>query len=375
MNSSLLALSWLVLTAEWTGAIEGPVTTRRRTQTGLSGARQFVQSLWYTATSLFDCSDDDEVSNFAIALDLLNVPDDTVFRNAVDKWSKVIIGDTTNFTGNLGGSSACGPWPSSIDDIYICGEYKYIDGQSGILGSAGPRHYRPSEGLPLTGTMSFETVDVENTIQDLFGVILHEMAHVLGIGALWTINGLATSNAAPCTYKSDSAASREYQALSGCNTAIPLEQGHSNGGSNCVHWAESCFLNEVMTSVADAELPITRLTIAGLEDMGYTVDYSHAQGFDSSDMDPSCLCNRRDRRNLKGDTVVRKLDGPEHRQLSAEGMAKAMSYGQEIIAQNKEEINLLPETEGAIDLGGQLIYVLYMEDETVYSIQVTANDD
>lgn len=178
---------------------------RRRTQISpLSTATQFIRNAWQNplslfgcdnenedeiddtnsdvegeASSIFDCDDDggtdgdNDGSPFTITLDLRGVPDDKEFRNAVSKWSKVIVGDLPDWTESLEGSSSCGAWPSSVDDVYICGKYEYIDGPSGVLGSASPRHYRPTEGLPITGEMRFDSIDIQGgSIRDLLGVIV-----------------------------------------------------------------------------------------------------------------------------------------------------------------------------------------------------------
>ena len=41
--------------------------------------------------------------------------------------------------------------------------------------------------------------------------------------------------------------------------------------------------------------PLSRITVATLDDLGYTVDYSSADAYDASQIDPSCICNRRER--------------------------------------------------------------------------------
>lgn len=54
----------------------------------------------------------------------------------------------------------------------------------------------------------------------------------VGIGTMWTLQGLADSRRAPCSYKPESHASREYQAVSGCKgAAIRIENGY--GMSAC----------------------------------------------------------------------------------------------------------------------------------------------
>ena len=207
----------------------------------------------------------------------------------------------------------------------------------------------------------------------------------LGIGSLWTINGLIDNFEVPCPYRQDSRASREYQRVSGCSGAIPLEQ--SMPGSNCVHWAEGCLLSEVMTSAANTRLPVSRLTIAGLEDLGYEVDYSQAESFTAADLNPSCVCNNRLRRSLSdvGETksfrdeeVETSADetifmGDKRRNLSVEGHQYATEYGQSILKKNRDQISLLPESD-VPDLGGDVVYVIYLEEDTVYSVLVTSGE-
>ena len=99
-----------------------------------------------------------------------------VFDTAVSKWGQIITGDLPDFSGNLGGTSDCGAWPTFIDDVFICGKYQNIDGVGSILGSAGPRAYRPNSGLPLTGNMFFDAADIQaGTIRDLLGVIVSKI--------------------------------------------------------------------------------------------------------------------------------------------------------------------------------------------------------
>ena len=114
-------------------------------------------------------------SQFSIALelDLGGAGSREVFDVAAAKWGQIITGDLPDFSGTLGGASECGPWPSYVDDVFICGKYKFIDGAGRILGSAGPRAYRPSSGLPITGNMFFDSADIQaGTIRDLMGVIV-----------------------------------------------------------------------------------------------------------------------------------------------------------------------------------------------------------
>lgn len=122
---------------------------------------------------------------------------------------------------------------------------------------------------------------------------VHEIGHVYGLGTLWgpETNGLTGPTASNCPYKSDSAASREWRALSGCTTSIPTETDFSQG-TKCVHWDEACLVDEMMTGFASKQgMPLSRMTVGALEDLGYTVDYGAADSFPASRLNASCRCN------------------------------------------------------------------------------------
>jgi len=106
-----------------------------------------------------------------------------------------------------------------------------------------------------------------------------------GIWYFWKDNNLIDPQ--QCVYAVDSNATWEYQDLSGCTTSIPLDQGNS-----CGNWNGVCFKDELMSYSGGSK--ISRITIAALEDIGYTVDYSQADAYTANDMDPSCLCNGTD---------------------------------------------------------------------------------
>jgi hypothetical protein len=109
--------------------------------------------------------------------------DAAIFSAAADRWMTVIVGDLpgTVSTAAFRKISDC-VYPATIDDLFICARYTSIDGTSGILGSAGPEYTRNSDGLPVVGTMEFDTADTPSmkASGELIDTILHEMGHVLG---------------------------------------------------------------------------------------------------------------------------------------------------------------------------------------------------
>jgi hypothetical protein len=125
---------------------------------------------------------------YSIALTLQGIPasDETVFRKAAARWEGIITKGLTNFSSGRFPPVVDGcQYPDVIDDLFICASYNTIDGVGGILGRAGPVRVRTSDGLPIVGSMLFETVDVPTLRSGVaygpfLDTIVHEMGHVIG---------------------------------------------------------------------------------------------------------------------------------------------------------------------------------------------------
>lgn len=130
------------------------------------------------------------------------------------------------------------------------------------------------------------------------------------------------------------------------------------------------------------------LTVASLDDLGYEVNYGAADRFDRSQMDASCVCNRRRSlftgnfglTNEDGDfssadtgwgAVLRKQRQPR-RKLSDDGHAKATAYGKRILEERHARTVGLSLNNGGKYVGDKVVSVLYMEEGNVYSVEVTA---
>ena len=225
----------------------------------------------YHGTSSYDFTTVVSVSSaFNISLDYFgNEAYRTYFQKAITRWEEVITGDLPAFAG--------------VDDISISASVIYIDGASGTLAQAAPTEFRTtSNHLPYEGFMQFYSADVawmaENGI--LTSVITHEIAHVLGFGSsyLWDYDGFY---AGPGRYTGANALN-EYRSISGNSSAayVPLETGGGPGTADA-HWSESVFGRELMTGWSSSTLPmpLSRMTIAAMQDLGYTVNYSAADSF------------------------------------------------------------------------------------------------
>ncbi|MCF3106298.1 peptidase [Streptomyces roseoverticillatus] len=218
----------------------------------------------------------------------------TVFSKAADRWTHVIVGDLETATINdLTGKVV-------IDDLLIDAEGVPIDGINhphNILGEAGPTRFRRSDaasgaGLPVKGHMRFDSADLAQMEEEdmLLDVITHEMGHVLAIGTLWDQFGLLKDFPGPNPTFVGPGAMDEFGKLIGEGpTPVPVANV-GGAGSAGGHWRESVFANELMSPVIGGrpgtplnDNPMSRVTVASLGDLGYTVDLEAAQDFELPD--------------------------------------------------------------------------------------------
>ena len=137
---------------------------------------------------------------------------DQAFLDAADIWNTVITGDIPDY--DLGGAQIAAngcidgqpALTGVIDDVIIYVAIRNIDGPGGTLARAGPCAIRNGSGLAFVGTMEFDDADLD--LLELEGnmqtVVLHEMAHVLGVGPIWAYRDMLQApstdrTASPCT--------------------------------------------------------------------------------------------------------------------------------------------------------------------------------
>lgn len=237
------------------------------------------------------------------------------FIDAADFWNSTITGYklVSDTNGN--------PTPHSLK---ITASVAAIDGAGGVLGSAGPQTADYYDNDPLTphptmalyytrtGEMTFDSADADRMAagNTLYGAVLHEMAHVLGIGTLWTFN----NNVNGTTYPLYTTGSGQYtgphalaqyrtEFLQPGATYVPVELDGGSGTANG-HWNESLFgiantgiasVNngldfkyELMTGWSSDPFFLSRTTLGAIEDLGYLVDYSKAGIIDHVVTVPEC---------------------------------------------------------------------------------------
>ena len=216
----------------------------------------------------------DDISNKSNFDIVINYTGDTKYKIYFDQaeqlFEQIILGDVPDIRLPNG---------TLVDDIVINAKIGVIDGVGKTLGQAGPTYYRSGSYLPCEGQMTFDVADMSGMISlgTFADVVVHEMMHVLGFGTIWPYLGL---NKTFGQYTGTNALN-EYRQLTNdpSKKYVPLETGGTAGTAN-VHWSESAFTTEIMTGYANnTNMPITRMTIASLVDLGYVVDLTRAELF------------------------------------------------------------------------------------------------
>ena len=247
-------------------------------------------------------------TQYNITLRLSATPEQRVlFNNAAARISAVVTTELRDADARGGVDlTPCGlpgeTLDEIIDDVMIFGAIKPIDGRGKILAQAGPCLIRLTDNGNMTavGVMTFDSDDLETltAAASLEDVITHEMLHVVGIGTLWQDRNLIVNGA-----YAGPAAARECRAVGGdiaCASGVPLENQGGSGTVNA-HWRESTFNTELMTGFLDSGAnPFSRITIGGLEDLGFDVNYAA--------FDPYTIFNNT---ALRAGPVVRLPDGWE----------------------------------------------------------------
>jgi hypothetical protein len=213
-------------------------------------------------------------SGFTITLAMsgLTANQQSIFNQAAARWSQIIVGDLPN--ANYRGQT--------VDDVLIAASAVSIDGVNGILGQAAADALRSGSQLPYHGYMQFDTADLASLESrgQLFSVIMHEMGHVLGIGTIWSRLGLLSGAGTNNPLFVGAQATAAYNQVFGTSASgVPVENS-GGGGTRDAHWRETIFRTELMTGYLNSGAnPLSRITIASLADMGYSVNLAAADAF------------------------------------------------------------------------------------------------
>jgi len=191
------------------------------------------------------------------------------FITAADTLSSIItedIPDVLNFFGE------------TVDDIVIEASLASIDGIGGVLGQASPTYVRSDSYLPVAASMQFDSADAlgysDSGLWD--DIVLHEMLHSLGFGALWETMGLidtlydAQGNI-DYRFNGESANQALGELYPEFDDALGVKvESDGEEGTVAGHWDEEAYNSELMTGyLNETGNVLSAVTIASLEDMGY----------------------------------------------------------------------------------------------------------
>ncbi|MEM1226240.1 MAG: Calx-beta domain-containing protein [Planctomycetota bacterium] len=224
-----------------------------------------------------------------------------VVEAAVARWEQVVTSDLPDFIMPdfspefmAGAREAFGPetsFPSGnlIDDLYVAVFISDIDGPGGILAGAaafGARH----DGTATMGFVQYDQADLLNDIRDGSAVdtMFHEIGHILQDPHSWDRRGLRrpTIETTGIGFFGERAI-EEFNTLEPTNhvfASVPL-MNQGGPGTACGHLSEAVFGDEIMTGYATApgvKAPLSRVTLAMLQDLGYAIDYAQADAFEIS---------------------------------------------------------------------------------------------
>ena len=208
----------------------------------------------------------------------------TTMNAAATRWQGIVTQGLSAVnvsipTGNCGSNPA---FSGTVDDILVFTGSKSIDGPGGVLAQSGPCAVRSSGGLTVYSTLIFDSADLDGFANQLTDIAVHELGHSLGIGSLWSHKGLTSGAGTTDPRYLGANGNREYAALGGTLGQTP-EENTGGSGTAEAHWRERTFGTELMTGyLGRGSNPLSRLSIAGLADLGYSVDYSKADSYSAS---------------------------------------------------------------------------------------------
>ena len=221
------------------------------------------------------------------------------FEEAERFWERAVTGNLSwstlrrsSLVQCLASNGISGDVPGDrvVDDLLIYVEIKEIDGLSGVFGGAGPCQIREGNSLPAVGVMFFDIADLDSMEANgqLDDTIVHEMAHVIGFGTLWShlklLQDSARAGRSANTHFTGAAAKAAFDEIRGNNYTdsdlVPVQHQGGVGVWNG-HWRELVFRSELMTPFPDrGPNPMSVVSLASFVDIGYPeVDYGVADEY------------------------------------------------------------------------------------------------
>ena len=206
---------------------------------------------------------------------------------AVQRWQRVIVGhvQTTPLVESANRCFAGAPAVNeSVEDLLVFVQITSIDGPGNVVARAGPCTVHQPSGLTQMGLLQLDSTDMELLLGQgtLDNMVTHEFGHVLGFATLWNSSGrgLLNGSGTDDPFFSGASARAQFAQLfpSYVGNVVPVENT-GNVGTRDTHWRRSVFNNELMQGFSQAIMPMSRVTVGSLGDLGYVVDLSKADPF------------------------------------------------------------------------------------------------
>jgi hypothetical protein len=159
-----------------------------------------------------------------------------------------------------------------------------IDGPGNILGQASPCFAHSGFALSVMGFFELDQSDLDLLLAQglLDNVVLHEMAHIIGFGTLWNYGrALLSGSGGVDPFFTGAAARQQFSLIGGATyTGNPVPVENTGGaGTRDAHWRRTMFGTELMQGFASANMPLSKVTIGSLADLGYQVSLAEADNF------------------------------------------------------------------------------------------------
>lgn len=136
-----------------------------------------------------------------------------------------------------------------------------------------------------------------------------------------------------------------------------------------------------MTGILEFDdMPLSRITVASFEDLGYEVNYDSADPFGTDDLNPSCVCRRR--RDLAAVEAIHLYNHTNigvartKRRLSEELRQTAIAFGLSMLKASENKYaaaNTAGESSKRTTtfVGDRAITVLMRDGDTFFDVLVT----
>lgn len=214
---------------------------------------------------------------------------------AISRWESIITKDLHVDTIPRGfyGANDCGGWGRAtegafIDDMFLIVNIRPL--AANVLGQATVCGYRYDDETSVIGILTLNSTALSSYAgtETLNNIIFHEIGHTLGYGIMWYSDKFAYIPETACVSLDQIGdpmftgplAVKEWQAAG--KTGNPPVENAGGAGTACSHWRKTAFKTEVMTGYIEpvgTAQQASRITLASMADLGFTVDMSKADNY------------------------------------------------------------------------------------------------